>query len=87
MNLTGWQAVTIIAIAAALAVTGAFVPSSAGTAGLLALATSLCTGVFALLQGRRDPTSRSRASDRIPTAAGGVPITPPPVDLTPPPRR
>ena len=86
MNLTGWQGVAIIAIAAALAVVGAFVPSSAGTAGLLALATSLCTGVFALLQASRSPHSRTRAGDRIPTSAHGNPITPPPEPQSPPPR-
>jgi hypothetical protein len=75
VSLTGWQAVAIIVIAAALALAGVIFERGSP---LVTLATALVTATFALLQPRRDPTTRSRASDRTPTAAGGVPVTPPP---------
>lgn len=71
MSLTGWQGVACLLIAAGVAVVGVLVPN--GTM-LVALASSMVTGVFALLQPRRDPGARTRTSDRVPTAAVGVPI-------------
>lgn len=70
MTLSGWQSIAALLIAAGLAVAGVVAPNGSP---LVALAASMVTGVFALLQPRRDPNSRGRAADRIPTAAGGVP--------------
>jgi hypothetical protein len=70
VSLTGWQSIAALLIAAGLAVAGALLPS--GGAALIQVSTVIVTGVFTLLQPRRDPQSRGRASDRIPTAAQGV---------------
>lgn len=72
MSLSGWQSIAALAIAAGLAITGAVVGAPLGAA-LIGLAGSIVTGVFTLLSPRRDPQSRGRAADRIPTAAQGVP--------------
>jgi hypothetical protein len=73
VSLTGWQAIAALLIAAGVAVVGVLVP---GGTVLVALSSSMVTGVFALLQPRRDPTSRTRSGDRSgdrsTTAAQGI---------------
>jgi hypothetical protein len=83
VNLTGWQAIAALLIAAALGVAGVVLERGGP---LVSLATGIATGVFTLLQPWRAPQTRTRASDRINTAAGGHPLTPPP-ETFPPPRR
>jgi hypothetical protein len=73
-QLHGWQAIAALLIGAALAVAGVALPH--GDA-LVALGSSIVGGVIGVLQPWRSPQSRGRASDRIPTAAQGVPILPP----------
>ncbi len=96
--LTGWQGIAALAIASLLglgaAAIAAFVPNgpaaAAAVVGLFNMAAGIVGGTFALLQRNRDPAARTRASDRIPTAAGGVPTyetTPPPEQLPPGRRR
>ncbi len=89
MSLNGWQAIAALGIAALMALgalLGAILaPTGAAVAavvtGLLQLAAGTIAGTFAILQRNRDPASRTRAADRRPTDAGGVPTyerTPPP---------
>lgn len=65
MTLSGWQSVAALLIAAGLAVVGVYAPSGNGSP-LVALAASMVTGVFALLNPQRDPNSRGRATDLDP---------------------
>lgn len=67
----GWQAVGALVVGAALAVAGVVLPHGEA---LVALGSSIVGGVLGVLQPWRSPTQRTRASDRIPTAAQGVPI-------------
>lgn len=73
MNLSGWQAIAALLIAAGVAIAGAFVPNATAANSLANLAVGIVTGTFALLQKTRDPQARTRSSDRSTTAAGGIP--------------
>ncbi len=89
MNLSGWQAIAALGIASMLALGGALAAvlaptgpaAAAAVTGLFQLAAGIIAGTFAILQRNRDPASRTRAADRRPTDAGGVPT----YDRTPPP--
>jgi hypothetical protein len=90
VNLSGWQAIAGLGIAAMLALGGALIAAlapngpaaAAAITGLFQLAAGIIAGTFAILQRNRDPASRTRTSDRRDTAAGGVPLerTPAPID-------
>jgi len=89
VNLSGWQAIAALGIAAGLALGAALIAALApnglaavaAVTGLFNLAAGIIAGTFAILQRNRDPGSRTRASDRDrrDTAAGGLATTPPPV--------
>jgi hypothetical protein len=73
-SFSGWQAVSALAIGAGLAIAGVWMPNGAALVGL---GGSIIGGVIGSLQPWRSPQQRTRASDRVPTAAQGVPIVEP----------
>ena len=77
-QLGPWPSVVVILAGAALAVLGVYLPNGAP---LLTLGASVVGGILGALQAQRPPTARTRATDRIPTAAGGHPL----IETTPPP--
>jgi hypothetical protein len=82
VTLTGWQAIAALALGVVLALATLIAPAPL-VPGLLGLAGVIIGGVMGMFSAR-SPQSRTRAGDRRDTAAGGVPVTPPPETLPPP---
>lgn len=82
MQLTGWQIVMVLAIAAGTAITGAVIGGAAATA-LIAFASTIVGIIGGILTNVRSPAARTRASDRNRTSPLGVPLeqTPSPVTV------